>query len=179
MQSFNLAYFEISELFDYWSDNFDVYVADNCPHFLEDDFNPYQDISRRVQTVSALIFFGMIHIPLCRIHSAFTILTALLSLLLSMRTKIWFYEKANIITSKIWLRIYKEDFEAVNIIKKSKEMRYQDSKKVTNLDQNDIEFKMKLSRNEEETFGWTVWVTVIFLFLFLGFLFNYLFQMYL
>ena len=38
--AFNMAYFEISELFDYFSDCFDVYVAENCPHFLEDDFHP-------------------------------------------------------------------------------------------------------------------------------------------
>ena len=51
-----------------------------------------------------------------------------------MRTKIWFYEKANQITARIWLRIFKEDFEAVNIIKKSKEMRYQNQKQVSSLD---------------------------------------------
>ena len=117
----------------------------------------------------------MIHVPLCRIHSMFTILTGLLSLLLSMRTKIWFYEKANKIVSRLWLLIYKEEFEAVNIIKKSKANSYRDSKKVTNLDQTDVEFKMKLSRSEEETFGWTVWTTVVFMTLFFGFLFNYLF----
>ena len=97
-----------------------------------------------------------------------------------MRTKIWFYEKANKIMAQIWLRIFKEDFEAVNVIKKSKEMRYQDSKSMGgSLDQSDVEFKMKLSRNEEETFGWTVWITVVFITLFFGFLFNYIFSMYL
>ena len=125
--SFNMAYFEFSELFDYYSDCFDVYVAENCPHFLEDDFNPLQDITRKIQTISALIFFMLLHIPLCRIHSTFTVLTGLLSLFLNMRTKIWFYEKANKIMAQIWLRIFKEDFEAVNVIKKSKEMRYRDS----------------------------------------------------
>ena len=38
---------------------------------------------------------------------------------------------------------------------------------------------MKLSRNEEETFSWTVWITVVFITLFFGFLFNYIFSMYL
>lgn len=121
---FNLAYFEISELFDYAYDSFDIYVGENCPHFMDDDFNPYQDISRSVQSTSAIIFFVMIHVPLCRIHSLFTLLTAFLPLFLNMRTKIWFYEKANQITAMIWLRIFKEDYEAVNVIKKSKEMKY-------------------------------------------------------
>lgn len=125
-EGFNLAFFEISELFDYWYDAFDIYVAENCPHFLDDDFNPYQDVTRRIQSTSALIFFVLIHIPLCRIHSLFTLLTAFLPLFLNMRTKIWFYEKANQWTASIWLRIYKEDYEAVNMIKKNKELRYRE-----------------------------------------------------
>lgn len=178
-RDFNLAYFEISELFDYWSDAFDVYVAENCPHFLDDDFNPYQDISRSIQSSSAIIFFFMIHVPLCRIHSLFTLLTAFLALFLNMRTKIWFYEKANQFTALIWLRLFREDYEVVNIIKKNKEMKYKEHANNQSLDKDESELVFKLSRSEEETFGWTVYATIVFITLFFGFLFNYLFQIYL
>jgi len=38
---FNVAFFEISELVDYWYDAFDIYIAENCEHFLDDHLNPF------------------------------------------------------------------------------------------------------------------------------------------
>ena len=92
-----------------------------------------------------------------------------------MRTKIWFYEKANQCTALLWLRVFREDYEAVNVIKKSKEMRYRDSNKNQTLDKDGSEVVFKLNRTEEETFGWTVYTTIVFLALFFGFICNYVF----
>ena len=58
-------------------------------------------------------------------------------------------------------------------------MKYQEQSNNQSLDKDESDVVFKLSRNEEESFGWTVYTTIVFLTLFFGFLFNYLFQIYL
>lgn len=125
-EEFQLAWFEPTELIDYLYDIVDVYVGEKCPHFFDDDFNPYLDVMRNIQTTAALVFFTMIHIPLCRVHSLFTLLTGFLPLMLNLRTKVWFYEKANQWTAWAWLSVFRKDVGVINNIKKRKEMIYKE-----------------------------------------------------
>jgi len=134
-----------------------------------------------MQSVSAIIFAVLIHIPLARIHSLMIFLTGMLPLMLNMRSKIWFYEKANSLVAMIWLRIYKDDYEVVNIIKKNKEMKYPNQVQEINLDSGkggDTDMMFKLSKNEEETLEWSIYTTVVWLALFFGIGFNYFYEMF-
>ena len=121
VDGFNYAFFEISELVDQYSDRFDVYTARECRHFFEEDNNLYTDLMRSVQTTSAIMLFIWLHVPLCRFHSAFSIVTAGIPVMLNMKTKYWFYERAN----DFVLFFYRNDPEAKNYVKKQKNMRTQ------------------------------------------------------
>ena len=93
-------------------------MAKDCPHFFDEDKNPYSELMRVIQTNSTVIFFFGVHIPLCRLHSAFSFLTAMIPLMLSLKTKYWFYERANDLVCKF----YRNDKEAKNYVKKQKDM---------------------------------------------------------
>ena len=95
MENFNYGYFEISELFDQCGDRFDVYTAKECRHFFEDDEDQYTELLRGVQTTSAIVLFICLHVPLCRFHSGFSFVTAIIPMMLNMKSKYWFYERAN------------------------------------------------------------------------------------
>jgi len=62
--------------------------------------------------VSAVIFFMAIHIPLSRMSSYFMLATALLPMMLNIKTKYWFYEKSN----KLVVKVFSKDKEAQNFI---------------------------------------------------------------
>lgn len=67
----------------------------------------------------------------------------------------------------------------MNVIKKSKELKYREQANNQSLDKDESEVVFKLNKTEEESFGWTVYSTIVFLTLFFGFLFNYIFSIYL
>lgn len=62
--------------------------------------------------MSAVIFFMAIHIPLSRMSSYFMLATALLPMMLNIKTKYWFYEKSN----KLVVKVFSKDKEAQNFI---------------------------------------------------------------
>jgi len=74
---------------------------------------------RSVQTISAVAFFLGVHIPLSRIHSGFSFATAFLPVMLSLKTKYWFYEKAN----QLVCLVYRHDKFAKNVIKRPKHLQ--------------------------------------------------------
>lgn len=97
--NFNPIYFQLHEVLDNLSDRFDLYIIKDCRHFLEVEdeglsgaANVYVDVMRDIQTVSALLFLVLVHIPLSRVHSLFSVLTAMLPMTFNLRTKFWFYE---------------------------------------------------------------------------------------
>lgn len=53
-----------------------------------------------------------IHIPLSRMSSYFMLATALLPMMLNIKTKYWFYEKSN----KLVVKVFSKDKEAQNFI---------------------------------------------------------------
>ena len=67
---------------------------------------------RQVQTVSAVIFFMAIHVPLSRMSSYFMLATALLPMMLNLKTKYWFYKKTN----KLVVKLFRQDKEVQNFI---------------------------------------------------------------
>ena len=72
----------------------------------------YLDIMRQVQSISAILFFVLVHIPLSREHSLFCFVTALLPMMLNIKTKYAFYEMAN----KVVCIFFNKDPEAKNHI---------------------------------------------------------------
>lgn len=119
---FNPAYFETTEYFEYLNTKLDLYTVKDCNHFLMDGRNSITEQMRYMQTVSAIIFFFSIHVPLSRLNVGFCLLTAFFPLCLNLRTKYWFYEKSNRFVCKIW----KDDPEARNYIKRPKNMKIYD-----------------------------------------------------
>ena len=75
------------------------------------------EIMRGIQTKSTVIFFVMIHIPLSRMHSAFAFLTALIPIMLNVRTKYYFYERTNRVVCWITNK-FMDDPDAMNHVKK-------------------------------------------------------------
>lgn len=48
VQKFEVAYFELTELFDHYSNKFDLFVLRDCEHYFDDDRNPYLDVTRSI-----------------------------------------------------------------------------------------------------------------------------------
>jgi hypothetical protein len=121
VEKFNYAYFDINEWFENLYDRMDCYYSVGCAHLIEETSEEYSEVMRSIQTTSAIIFFLLLQIPLCRIHIGFSFATALIPMMLNVRTKYWFYQKAN----DFVVLIYKNDPEARNQIKRSKDLKYQ------------------------------------------------------
>jgi hypothetical protein len=99
---FDDAYFEITDYWDHMADKFDLFVITGCEHFITIDnagisgeSNAYAEVFRQIQSSSTIIFFILINIPLSRMNCTFCFLTALVPMMINLRTKFWFYEKAN------------------------------------------------------------------------------------
>lgn len=110
----------MSEWFDLYWYKFDLFIAEDCGHFISTEDNPYMETMMKIQSYSTIIVFMMIHIPLSRLHSSVSFLTSFLPLFCNMRTKYWFHEKAN----NLICIIYKNDKEAKNHLKKPKEQSF-------------------------------------------------------
>ena len=82
---FTLTRFTLIEAFDLFMNQFDQYVLDECQHFLKD--KAFMQVMREIQSVSALIFFVLIHIPLTKISSLFSIVTAVIPVILDKYNK--------------------------------------------------------------------------------------------
>lgn len=86
----------------------------------------------------------LIHIPLSRMHSCWCFLTAFVPLCLNLRTKFWFYEKAN----DLVCLFFKSDREAKNHIQIPKHLKYRTSDE--NIDEG-IPTDILLSKEESES----------------------------
>ena len=157
INKFNPAYFEFSELFDFWWNKFDLFIL-NCEHLKNDDNNQYCEVMRAIQTISALIFFIAIHVPLSRLNTIFCFITALVPVMLNLGTKFWFYEKAN----QIVCFFFRYDVEAKNIVKKPKIYG-----------QSNLSIQIKLTKWELETQENCVFATTFFIGVFFSLIFNY------
>lgn len=65
-----------------------------------------------------------IHIPLSRMSSYFMLVTALLPMMLNIKTKYWFYEKSN----NLVVKVFSKDKEAKNFIQIPRNLRYESDK---------------------------------------------------
>lgn len=48
LSRFNPAYFEFTEIFDSWTDRFDLYIITDCMHLTDTYQNHYVEINREV-----------------------------------------------------------------------------------------------------------------------------------
>jgi hypothetical protein len=112
LQKFNPVYFEFTEQFDYYADKFDIFLILECKHFWDSSANKYVEVMRQIQTLSALVFFILVHIPLSRFHSIFCFVTAIVPLALNLKSKYWLYEKTN----DFVLLFFKNDKYAKNYV---------------------------------------------------------------
>lgn len=88
------------------------------------------------------------HIPLSRLNVGFSVITAFLPLMLNLRTKYWFYEKANQLVCWVW----KDDPEAVNIVKKARGLQVQEEVSLSDLTEEEPEvIDIRLSTDEKES----------------------------
>ena len=117
LMKFNPAYFEITDIFDNLSDQFDMFIITQCEHFVEvknsglcGENNDYVEVMKEIQSKATIIFFLLINIPLSRMNSLYCFATALVPLCLNIRTKYWFYQKANGVVKFF----FRKDKEATN-----------------------------------------------------------------
>uniref|UniRef100_A0A7S3FTX4 Uncharacterized protein n=1 Tax=Strombidium rassoulzadegani TaxID=1082188 RepID=A0A7S3FTX4_9SPIT len=126
-----------------------------------------------IQSISAAVFFVLIHVPLSRMHSSFGFLTALVPMMLNTRTKYLIFDRLNFIVSK-WA--FPHDKEARNRVRMPRGVKQVDSK---DMEDEELQSFISLSRDERDSQEYSVNATIFFVALFLSLLFNYLFSLYL
>ena len=94
-KNFNPAFFDLNEWYENLHNKLDLFTVRDCEHFLNEGKCSITEVMRSIQTTSAIIFFLAVHIPLCRWNVGFSLVSAFMPLMLNLRTKYWFYEKAN------------------------------------------------------------------------------------
>mmetsp|Transcript_1301 Transcript_1301/g.1621 ORF Transcript_1301/g.1621 Transcript_1301/m.1621 type:complete len:198 (+) Transcript_1301:1468-2061(+) len=166
VQSFNPAWFDVPEYFDYMADSFDHFLIGSCAHFTDKRNNLYVDVMRDVQTVSAMVFFLLAHIPLARLHVAYSLATALMPMMLSLKAKYWFYEKANALVVKV----FPKDKEAQNFVLKPQELSYN---KEVDFDSKPRDIFLTKQEAEQQENG--AYITVTYLSLFCSLVLNFFF----
>ena len=149
---FNPAFFDLQELWDYFYNKFDLFCVQDAEHFVDDHNNAYLEVMRGIQTKATVIFFVMIHIPLSRMHSSFSFLTALIPIMLNIRTKYYFYEKSNRFVCWI-INKFMDDPEAINHIKRPSHIKYQEETVLSmdSMGKTKKDFSMYLNLSREET----------------------------
>lgn len=110
-----------------------MYLVHQCDHFYnnqetaEGREQSTPDAMRSIQTRSAIILFLLVHIPLSRVSSAFSLLTGILGMALNLRTKYWFYRKANNLVCFIFGSLFKENLLTIrNHVRIENYLRYAD-----------------------------------------------------
>lgn len=125
----------------------------------------------------------MIHIPLSRMHSSFSFLTALIPIMLNIRTKYYFYERTNRVVCWI-MNKFTNDPEAINHVKKPNNIKYQEEQVVSmdvmsKPEKKDFSLYLKLSRDEYDQQENCVWATNYFLAFFFSCLFSFFYKVFL
>lgn len=140
---------------------FDQHVIEECQHFLRDP--SFLGVMRTIQSVSALIFFVLVHMPLAKISSLFAILTALIPMFLDKKVK-----------QQIFLGVY----FAVFLGKE----HYRAEMQILRKDQNSSELAQRFKpRKYEELRDYqkrAIGFTVFYVGLFFAVLFNYVLTLY-
>lgn len=80
----------------------------------------FKEVMRNIQTRAAAHFFVLLHIPLCTLHSVFSLVSCLTPMMLNLKTKYWIYERTN----DFVCYVFKGDPEAKNHVSKPAELRY-------------------------------------------------------
>ena len=117
-----------------------------------------------------MIFFVLIHMPLSRMHSSWCFVTALVPMALNLRTKFWFYEKANAFVCLF----FGKDREAKNHVQLPKHLRYRSG---VNLDTAPSD--IILSKEEAALQESSAYAAVAILSLFFSLAFNFLYSLFL
>jgi hypothetical protein len=82
---FTWTRFTLGDALELILNQFDQYVLDECQHFLRDQ--AFMNVMRDIQSVSAMLVFVMIHIPLTKISSMFSLVTAIIPVILDKKNK--------------------------------------------------------------------------------------------
>lgn len=125
---------------------------------------------RNVQTISAIMFFLLMHIPLSRVHSLFSLLTGLIPLMLNLKTKYWFYERAN----DFVCLFFRRNAFAKNVVKRPKNL--QEYNQTINLGEDiPADTQINMTRDEWEQQENCIWITVFWMSSFLALLINFMY----
>ena len=169
VRRFNPGHFKLLDYFDYMQDCFDLFLIKECEHLYSSD-GTFKDVMRDIQTRAAAHFFVLIHVPLCKVHSAFSLISSLTPMMLNLKTKYWIYERTN----DFVVRVFKGDAEAKNYVSKPAELCYD----VKGLEADKIG-DLFLSREEQISQENSVYATVVWLALYFSLLLNYFMSVYL
>lgn len=96
-----------------------MYLIKECEHLYTSD-GTFKEVMRNIQTRAAAHFFVLLHIPLCTLHSVFSLVSCLTPMMLNLKTKYWIYERTN----DFVCYVFKGDPEAKNHVSKPAELRY-------------------------------------------------------
>ena len=91
-EQFDIDSFGINDLYQIADYKWDMYILNQCGHF-KDKF--FVRSMKEMQSLSAIIFFTLIHIPLSRISSLFSPVSSLVLLILNDENKKDIYLKIN------------------------------------------------------------------------------------
>lgn len=136
---------------------------------------------RQVQTQSAMVFFVLLHVPLSRMNSLFCFVTALMPMMLNLKSKYWFYERTN---DFIVLIFGRWDKEAKNYVQKPADFKYDED---IDSELNDIDkqrtmatkTELYLTKEEAEQQENAVYSTISLIALFFTLVLNFLMSIYL
>lgn len=154
--------FKSWDYFDYWMFSFDVYLIREATHLEDSDI---KDVMRTVQTRGACLFFLMIHVPLSRIHSLFSLVSCLFPMALSLKAKYYVYERTNdaVVALFFW------DQEAKNHVVKPIELCYE-RKELSSAEEHEI----ILNKDEQTSQESAVFATMVYLGLYFTLTINYI-----
>ena len=136
---------------------------------------------RQVQTQSAIVFFILIHVPLSRQNSLFCFVTALMPMMLNLKSKYWFYERTNDFVVFVFGRW---DPEAKNHVQKPSDFKYEEDidQDLSELDKQrtmTTKTELYLTKEEAEQQENAVYSTISIIALFFSLFLNFLMRVYL
>lgn len=181
LSTYNPAHCLLTEYVDYLTDSFDAFLIEDCEHYSQTSKNQFTEVMRQVQTQSAIAFFVLIHVPLSRQNSLFCFATALMPMMLNLKSKYWFYERTNDFVVFVFGRW---DQEAKNYVQKPSDFKYDEDidQDLSDLDkQRTVATKTELylTKEEAEQQENAVYSTISVIALFFSLLLNFLMSVFL
>lgn len=128
-----------------------------------------------------MIFFVLLHVPLSRMNSLFCFVTALMPMMLNLKSKYWFYERTN---DFIVLIFGRWDKEAKNYVQKPADFKYDEDidSELSELDKQRMmatKTELYLTKEEAEQQENAVYSTISLIALFFTLVLNFLMSIYL